>query len=886
MTSSTYKTLNQVRSTFLDYFAKQGHLVAPSASLVPNNDPTLMFTNSGMVPFKNYFTGKDKPPSKRVTSAQKSVRAGGKHNDLDNVGYTARHHTFFEMMGNFSFGDYFKEDAIRFAWEVVTKEFGLPKEKLLATVYHTDDEAAELWKKIAGLSDDRVIRIPTKDNFWMMGDTGPCGPCSEIFYDHGDHIWGGPPGSAEEDGDRFMEIWNLVFMQYEQIDKDTRIDLPNRCIDTGMGLERVTNVLQGKHDNFDIDLFQHIIGAIQDLTHTKAEGEARFSQRIIADHLRTASFLVAEGVMPGNEGRNYVLRRIMRRAMRHAHLLGSKTPLMHQLVPTLVNEMGQAYPELVQQQTLIQDTLYREENRFRETLDRGLKLLDEAVSKLPEGGTLPGDVAFKLYDTYGFPLDLTSDVLRDKKLQLDEAGFNDAMAQQKALARQSWTGSGQQATEKVWYDIQDTISPTEFQGYTTLNSEGVIQALVKDGTPAEKVSVGDTVAIVLNQTPFYAEAGGQIGDTGILRTENGAEIAINDTRKPIGTYTVHYGTVTKGDIKLNDAVEARVDCHWRRQIQAHHAATHLLHEALRRELGDHVAQKGSYVAPDRLRLDFSHPDGLSDEQMQRITENVRAQILNNTPVTTRVMGIEEAKASGARALFGEKYGDEVRVVSMGDADENGRTYSIELCGGTHVKSTGEIGAFRLIGENSVSSGVRRIQAVVGITAEKMAEAERDTLEKAAGLFKVQPELLYERVQKLLDDNQSLSTEIGNLRRKVAMGGGANDTQAIETIGNVKFIAKTFDDLPAKELRPVADQLKQQIGSGVVAVSVIENDRVSLVVAVTNDLTGTISAVDLVNAGAEVLGGKGGGRPELAQAGGANTDQIQAAMDKIRAKLAA
>lgn len=886
MTSSTYKTVNQVRSTFLDYFAKQGHMVAPSAALVPNNDPTLMFVNSGMVPFKNYFTGKDKPPSKRVTSAQKSVRAGGKHNDLDNVGYTSRHHTFFEMMGNFSFGDYFKEDAIRFAWEVVTKEFGLPKEKLLATVYHTDDEAAMLWKKIAGLSDDKIIRIPTKDNFWSMGDTGPCGPCTEIFYDHGGTIWGGPPGSAEEDGDRFMEIWNLVFMQYEQIDADTRIDLPNRCIDTGMGLERVTNVLQGKHDNFDIDLFQSIIGTIQDLTRTKAEGESRFSQRIIADHLRTASFLVAEGVMPGNEGRNYVLRRIMRRAMRHAHLLGAKTPLMHQLVPTLVNEMGQAYPELVQQQTLIQDTLYREENRFRETLDRGLKLLDEAVSKLPEGGTLAGDVAFKLYDTYGFPLDLTSDVLRDKKLQLDEAGFTAAMDQQKAMARQSWSGSGQQATEKVWYDIQDGITPTEFQGYTTLNSEGVIEALVKDGVATDTVTVGDTVAVVLNQTPFYAEAGGQIGDTGLLRTENGAEIAINDTRKPIGTYTVHYGTVTKGDIKRTDAVESRVDGQWRRQIQAHHAATHLLHEALRRELGDHVAQKGSYVAPDRLRLDFSHTDGVTDEQMQRITEHVRAQIVSNTPVTTRVMGIDEAKESGARALFGEKYGDEVRVVSMGSVDDNGRTYSIELCGGTHVKSTGEIGAFRILGENSVSSGVRRIQAVVGITAEKMAEQERDTLEKASGLFKVQPEQLYERVQKLLDDNQALNTEIGNLRRKVAMGGGANDAQAVETIGNVKFIAKSFDDLPAKELRPVADQLKQQIGSGVVAVSVIENDRVSLVVAVTNDLVATISAVDLVNAGAEVLGGKGGGRPELAQAGGANTDQIQAAMDKIRAKLAA
>ncbi len=886
MTNPTFKTLNQVRSTFLDYFAKQGHRVEPSASLVPTNDPTLMFTNSGMVPFKNYFTGKDQPPAKRVTSAQKSVRAGGKHNDLDNVGYTARHHTFFEMMGNFSFGDYFKEEAIYFAWEMVTKEFGLPKEKLLATVYHTDDEAALLWKKIAGLSEDKIIRIPTKDNFWSMGDTGPCGPCTEIFFDHGDNIFGGPPGSADEDGDRFMEIWNLVFMQYEQVDKDTRIDLPNKCIDTGMGLERVTNVLQGKHDNFDIDLFQAIIGTIQDLTHTKAEGDARFSQRVIADHLRTAGFLVAEGVLPGNEGRNYVLRRIMRRAMRHAHLLGAKTPLMHQLVPVLIEQMGQAYPELIQQQALITDTLYREENRFRETLDRGLKLLDEAVAKLPSGGTLAGDVAFKLYDTYGFPLDLTADILKDKKLQLDEAGFNDAMAQQKALARQSWAGSGQQATDKIWYDIQDQITPTEFQGYATLNSEGLIQALIKDDAVATNAKTGDTIAIVLNQTPFYAESGGQIGDTGVLRSDNGAEIMITDTRKPIGTYTVHYGIVTKGEVNINDSVSAIVDCHWRRQIQAHHAAVHLLHEALRRELGDHVSQKGSYVAPDRLRLDFSHPDGLTDAQLQKITADVRAQILQNTPVTTRVMSVDDAKASGARALFGEKYGDEVRVVSMGDRDANDRAYSIELCGGTHVKSTGEIGAFRIVSENSVSSGVRRIQAVVGITAEKLAEHEHDMLEKAAALFKAQPEILLERVQKLLDDNQALSTEVGNLRRKIATGGGAKDAQAVETIGNVKFIAKTYDNLPAKDLRPVAEQLRQQIGSGVVAVSVIENGRVSLVVGVTPDLVKTISAVDLVNAGAEALGGKGGGRPELAQAGGANVDQIDNAIDMIRKKLAA
>lgn len=876
------KTVSDIRSTFIDYFAKQGHTVVTSAPLVPDNDPTLMFVNSGMVPFKDVFTGKETRSYTRATSSQKSVRAGGKHNDLDNVGYTARHHTFFEMLGNFSFGDYFKEEAISYAWELLIKELQLPKDKLLVTVYHTDEEAASLWKKIAGLSEDKIIRIKTNDNFWSMGDTGPCGPCSEIFFDNGPSIAGGPPGSADEDGDRFKEIWNLVFMQYEQVDKETRIDLPKRSIDTGMGLERVAGVIQGTHDNYDIDLFKAIIGTVQDLTGTKAEGENRISQRIIADHLRSSAFLVADGVLPSNEGRGYVLRRIMRRAMRHAHLLGAKEPLMHRVFPTLLSQMGQAYPELGRAQASIVDALYREESKFRETLARGLKLLGEATAQLPSKGVLPGDVAFKLYDTFGFPLDLTQDVLKHEGKSVDQAGFDAAMQKQQDTARASWVGSGDKTTDKVWFDVKATLGESEFLGYNTTKAQGVIKAIVKDGKVVKDAKAGDKVAVVLSQTPFYAESGGQVGDTGTLSDEK-SRATVTDTQKPIGSFHVHFVTVDQGTIAVGDAVEAAVDTMRRHRLQQHHSATHLLHEALRRHLGDHVAQKGSLVEPNRLRLDFSQPDAITDEQMAKIIADVRAEIGSNSSITTRVMSLDEARETGARALFGEKYGDEVRVVTMGRNDvATGRAYSIEFCGGTHLKNTAEIGAFRIVSESSVSSGVRRIQAVVGAEAEKLAESERATIEQLAQLLKSSPAEVPERVQKLVQENHLLNTEIGSLRKKVAMGGGGGATNDVEQVGSVKFIGKTFDDLPAKDLKPLADQFKQQLGSGVVVLMTKAEGRASIVVGVTDDLTAKLSAVDLVRVGAEALGGKGGGgRPDMAQAGGPNQDDVTQALDSIK-----
>ncbi len=880
------KTVSATRRAFLDYFAKQGHVVCPSAPLVPQNDPTLMFTTAGMVPFKDYFTGKDTPKFNRATSAQKCVRAGGKHNDLENVGYTARHHTFFEMLGNFSFGDYFKEEAISYAWELVTKIYQLPKEKLLVTVYHTDDEAAKLWKKIAGLPEEKIIRIATSDNFWSMGDTGPCGPCTEIFFDHGEEVKGGPPGSADEDGDRFMEIWNLVFMQYEQIDKDTRTNLPKPSIDTGMGLERISGILQGKRDNYDTDLFQALIQATCDLTGTKQEGEHRISQRVIADHLRSASFLIAQGVAPSNEGRGYVLRRIMRRAMRHAHLLGAKEPLMHRVLPTLINMMGQDHHELIEHEALVRETLYREENRFRETLARGLKLLEDEIQKLPGKGTLPGDVAFKLYDTFGFPLDLTEDILVRGGYALDHAGFEASMQKQQDTARASWVGSGDKTTDKVWFDVQGTLGGFEFLGYTTTKAQGVVKALVKEGAVVKTAKAGEKVAVVLSQTPFYAESGGQIGDTGVLRGEQGQILQVTDTQKPIGTFHVHFVTVEKGTITVGDAVEAQVDASRRHKLQQHHSATHLLHEALRRHLGDHVAQKGSLVEPNRLRLDFSQPEALTDAQLEQITEEVRTKIQNATAVNTRVMSLEEAKQTGARALFGEKYGDEVRVISMGDLEaERNRVYSIEFCGGTHVKNTAEIGAFRIVSESSVSSGVRRIQAVVGVEAEKLAEQDRMTIEHIAQIFKAAPAEVLERVQKLQQENHLLSTEVGSLRKKLAMGGGGSSSQEVEQVGNVKFIGKTFDDLPAKDLKSLADQFKKQIGSGVVVLITKAEGRASLVAGVTDDLVAKLSAVDLVRVGAEALGGKGGGgRPDMAQAGGPNAEDAPVALDHIRKTL--
>lgn len=881
------KTLSDIRSTFLDHFEKKGHTVVPSAPLVPQNDPTLMFTAAGMVPFKDYFTGKAVPPYSRATSAQKCVRAGGKHNDLENVGYTARHHTFFEMMGNFSFGDYFKEEAIAFAWELISKNFELPKEKLLVTVYHTDEEAVTLWKKIAGFSDDKIIRIATSDNFWSAGDTGPCGPCTEIFYDYGDHMAGGPPGSADEDGDRFVEIWNLVFMQYDQID-GKQVPLPKPSIDTGMGIERMASVLQGKNNNYDIDLFQAIIGTIQDFTSTKGEGENLTSQRIIADHLRAASFLVADGVLPSNEGRGYVLRRIMRRAMRHAHLLGSKDPLMAKLVPSLITQMGQAYPELGRAEALIKDTLYREENKFRETLSKGLTLLDTEMNKLSSGGKLAGDVAFKLYDTFGFPVDLTNDVLVRKGFALDADGFDTAMEKQKEMGRSSWAGAGGKTTDKIWFDVQSQIGETEFLGYASLKSQGVIKAIIKDGQSVDKAEKGDTVGIVLSQTPFYAESGGQTGDSGTLKGEC-FDVTVETTQKPIGSFHVHQGVVQKGTLKIGDAVEANVDAQRRHKLETHHSATHLLHEALRHELGDHIAQKGSLVEPDRLRLDFSQPDPISAEQLAKITAAVREQIRGNTVINTRVMSLDEARETGARALFGEKYGDEVRVVSMGSKDAKGKAYSVELCGGTHVKNTGEIGAFRIVSESGVSSGVRRIQAVVGAEAEALAEKENALLNQLAAQLKTTSAELPERLQKLLLENQELRTELGTLRKKAALGnlgGGGASSNAVEQAGAFKFLSKTFDDLPAKDLKPLADQFKQQIGSGVVVLLTKAEGRASLVVGVTEDVTAKVSAVDLVRIGAEALGGKGGGgRPDMAQAGGTDIDAAPQAMEQIKQHLA-
>jgi alanyl-tRNA synthetase len=880
------KTVSDIRNTFLDYYAKQGHTVVPSAPLVPQNDPTLMFTAAGMVPFKDYFTGKATPPYTRAASAQKCVRAGGKHNDLENVGYTARHHTFFEMMGNFSFGDYFKEEAISYAWEVISKGFQLPKEKLLVTVYHTDDEAINLWKKIAGFSDDKIIRIATSDNFWSAGDTGPCGPCTEIFYDYGDHVAGGPPGSPDEDGDRFVEFWNLVFMQYDQVD-GKQVPLPKPSIDTGMGLERMSSIIQGKNNNYDIDLFQSIIHDIQDRTHTKGTGEALISQRVIADHLRASSFLIADGVLPSNEGRGYVLRRIMRRAMRHAHLLGAKDPLMNKLVPTLVSQMGQAYPELGRAEVLIKDTLYREENKFRETLAKGLKLLDDEMSKLSSGGKLAGDVAFKLYDTFGFPVDLTNDVLVRKGYALDADGFETAMEKQKEMGRSSWTGAGGKTTDKIWFDVQSQIGDSEFLGYNTLKSQAVIKAIVKEGVSVDHATGGDNVSIVLSQTPFYAESGGQVGDSGQLTGDNGFSFSVITTQKPIGSFHAHQGKVKFGTIKVGDAVEAVVNEDRRHILEAHHSATHLLHEALRQELGEHIAQKGSLVEPDRLRLDFSQPDPITDEQLEKITQSVRAQIRANTAVNTRVMSLDEARETGARALFGEKYGDEVRVVSMGSPDDNGKSFSVELCGGTHIKNTGEIGAFRIISEAGVSSGVRRIQAVVGAEAELLAAKENALLNQLANQFKTTITDLPERVQKLIAENQELKTEIGSLRKKVALGGGgAAQSDASEQAGMFKLLAKSFDDLPAKDLKPLADQFKKQLGSGVVVLLSKAEGRASLVVGVTDDITAKVSAVDLVRVAAEALGGKGGGgRPDMAQAGGPDANAADSAFDQIRQHLA-
>ncbi|TGQ53924.1 alanine--tRNA ligase [Mesorhizobium sp. M1C.F.Ca.ET.193.01.1.1] len=885
--------VNDIRSTFLDYFRKEGHEIVASSPLVPRNDPTLMFTNAGMVQFKNVFTGLEKRPYSRASTAQKSVRAGGKHNDLDNVGYTARHLTFFEMLGNFSFGDYFKERAIELAWNLITKDFGLPKDKLLVTVYHTDDEAAGYWKKIAGFSDDRIIRIPTSDNFWAMGDTGPCGPCSEIFIDRGEHIWGGPPGSPEEDGDRFLEFWNLVFMQYEQVTKDERIDLPRPSIDTGMGLERMASILQGVESVFETDLFKHLIDAASSALGQGPNQENVASYRVIADHLRSCSFLVADGVLPSNEGRGYVLRRIMRRGMRHAQLLGAKEPLMWQLVPALVREMGQAYPELVRGEALITETLKLEETRFRKTLVRGLGLLSEATEQLHAGDMLDGETAFKLYDTYGFPLDLTQDALRQRSISVDIAGFTDAMERQKAEARAHWAGSGEAATETVWFPVREKAGATDFLGYETEEAEGLIQALVKDGKTVDSASQGDAVAVVVNQTPFYGESGGQMGDTGVI-SGDGFSVEVSDTQKKADGLFVHMGKVTNGTVKTGAAVELKVDHARRSKLRANHSATHLIHEALREVLGTHVAQKGSLVAPERLRLDVSHNKPISAEELEDVERMANEIVVQNSPVTTRLMSVDDAIAEGAMALFGEKYGDEVRVVSMGTGlhgAKANRPYSVELCGGTHVRSTGDIGLVRILSDSAVAAGVRRIEALTGEAARRHLDEQDKRLKAAAATLKISPADVPARVETLLEERKKLEKDLAEARKKLALGGGtavADAPAANETVAGVGFLGKAVSGVAPKDLKPLADAGKKTLGSGVVVfVGAGEDNKASVVVGVTEDLTGRFSAIDLVRVASAALGGQGGGgRPDMAQAGGPDASKADDAIAAVRAALEA
>jgi len=875
--------VNEIRTAFLDYFASNDHEVVTSSPLVPRNDPTLMFTNAGMVQFKNVFTGLEKRPYDRAVTSQKCVRAGGKHNDLDNVGYTARHHTFFEMLGNFSFGDYFKDRAIELAWNLITKEFGLPENRLIVTVYSEDDEAYDLWKKIAGLSDDRIIRIPTHDNFWAMGDTGPCGPCSEIFYDHGDHIPGGPPGSPDEDGDRFVEIWNLVFMQYEQLTLEERVNLPRPSIDTGMGLERVAAVMQGVHNNYDTDLFTTLIGASEEVTGIAAEGPHQASHRVIADHLRATSFLIADGVLPSNEGRGYVLRRIMRRAMRHAHLIGAHDPLLWRLVSTLSREMGQAFPELLRAEALITETLKLEETRFRKTLERGLSLLDDATANFGSGDTLDGETAFKLYDTYGFPLDLTEDALKQRQIIVDTDGFNTAMERQRAEARASWSGSGEAADEAIWFTLQDRLAATDFLGYETERAEGVVQALIAGGSEVEQLDTGSEGAVILNQTPFYAESGGQVGDTGMLVGE-GVSFRVTNTSKKADGLFVHSGVVETGTLERDLPLELVVDHSRRTSIRANHSATHLMHAALRSVLGDHVAQKGSLVAPDRLRFDFSHPKPVSVDEIQEICDRTNSMILQNGQVSTRLMDVEDAIESGAMALFGEKYGDEVRVVTMGEIDTaagNDR-YSVELCGGTHVRRTGDIGIFTLVSEAAVAAGVRRIEALTGPQARKHLEDQDARVRDAASALKVPPADVVTRIEALILERRKLERELSEARKQLAMGGGGSGGSDIRDVAGIKFIGRTISGVPARELKGLVDDDKQAVGSGVVViVGVAEDGKAGIVVGVTDDLTERFSAVDLVRAGSAALGGKGGGgRPDMAQAGGPDGAQAEAAISAV------
>ena len=877
-------TANEIRTAFLDYFRRHDHEIVASSPLVPHNDPTLLFTNAGMVQFKNVFTGVEQRPYSRAVTSQKCVRAGGKHNDLDNVGYTARHHTFFEMLGNFSFGDYFKDVAIELAWNLITKEYGLPKDRLLATVYSEDDEAFELWRKIAGLDERRIIRIPTSDNFWAMGDTGPCGPCSEIFYDHGPEIPGGPPGSPDQDGDRFIEIWNLVFMQYEQVDKATRVALPRPSIDTGMGLERIAAVLQGKHDNYEIDVFEALIGASVALTGAHAVGEKRPSHKVIADHLRASAFLIADGVMPANDGRGYVLRRIMRRGMRHAHLLGAREPLMWRMVPVLLDQMGKAFPELIRAEALITEVLKLEETNFRRTLERGLRLLEEETVSLADGAPLPGEVAFRLYDTFGFPLDLTQDALRAQGRSVDTGGFATAMARQREAARAAWKGSGEAAIEPIWFDVREANGATEFLGYETTHAEAQVTALVVDGKPVERAEPGP-VMVVTNQTPFYGESGGQLGDTGWIRSGK-ASVAVADTLKKLGDLHVHVGRLEGGPLVVGDVVELEVDDVRRRRLRRAHSATHLLHAALRRHLGQHVAQKGSLVAPDRLRFDFSHPKPMTAEELRLVEAEVNHFLRQNDGVTVRIMDRDEAMSAGAMALFGEKYGDQVRVVAMGRG-EGERTYSVELCGGTHVRRTGDIALFRITSESAVAAGIRRIEALTGELAFEEVRREHELLDGLAQTLKVAPADLPARVEALVEERRRLEREAAELRRKLAMGGSAAaGGNGFKQVGEIRFAGRTLEGVPAKELRGTADAIKKELGSGVVALVSVNEGKAAVVVSVTDDLVGKLDAVQLVRRGVAAVGGSGGGgRPDFAQGGGPEGTRAPAALQAIEAGLA-
>ncbi len=881
--------VNEIRSTFLDYFEKDGHAAVESSPLVPRNDPTLMFTAAGMVQFKNLFTGLETRDYTRAATSQKCVRAGGKHNDLENVGYTARHHTFFEMLGNFSFGDYFKEHAIELAWNLITREYDVDPGRLIVTVYHEDDEAHGLWKKIAGLSDDRIIRIATSDNFWSMGDTGPCGPCSEIFFDHGDHIWGGPPGSADEDGDRFVEIWNLVFMQYEQVSKDERIALPKPSIDTGMGLERIAAVLQGTHDNYEIDLFKALLAASEDATGVAITDETRASHRVIVDHLRASGFLIADGVLPSNEGRGYVLRRIMRRAMRHASLLGTREPLLWRLVPALVAQMGVGYPELKTNQTLITETLRLEETRFRKTLTRGLDLLDTASKGLRSGDMLDGDVAFKLYDTYGFPLDLTQDALRRREISVDTDAYDQAMERQKAEARASWTGAGGTADEAIWFRLREEHGATEFLGYETETAEGQVLSIVRDGAPVPQAAAGDEVIVILNQSPFYGESGGQMGDSGELRCGE-TIVDISDVKKKADGLFLHVGKVRQGQLSVGDGALLEVDRDRRSHLRANHSATHLVHEALRQVLGDHVSQKGSLVAPERLRFDFAHPKPVESAELQAVDAMANAYVLQNSPVNTTLMAVDDAIELGAQAQFGEKYGDEVRVVSMGttmDGDAAGKPWSLELCGGTHVNQTGDIGLITFVGESAVSSGVRRIEALTGQAARDHLLHQDATLRAAAATLKSAPGDVPARVAALIDERKKLDRELADLRKQIAMGGGSGGAEnAIETVGDVQFSARIVSGISPKELKGLVDEEKSRLASGVVLVATASEDgKAAIVVGVSADLTDRFNAIDLVRVASEIVGGKGGGgRPDMAQAGGPDGDKLAAAVDAVRAAL--